>query len=162
MDSKQFYTIVGKQMFFWGVLLILSFLAVGISFLIKPNQRIVEVVKEKEHPKPKIYPAGMDMKEGKYLFKANCASCHKIDKESTGPALNGSRQRWIDAGEGELIYAFIRDNQALRDSDSSVRAKEVFEMYNQSPMTPFPNLTDEDIDNILFYAEVCKVQYAIP
>lgn len=28
-----------------------------------------------------------DKREGRKLFNANCASCHKLDKRSTGPAL---------------------------------------------------------------------------
>lgn len=34
--------------------------------------------------------------DGEKLFQQNCASCHKPDKDMTGPALKGARQRWID------------------------------------------------------------------
>ena len=30
---------------------------------------------------------------GEALFKANCASCHKPDKQYVGPALKGARER---------------------------------------------------------------------
>ena len=37
-----------------------------------------------------------DLALGEKLFKQNCASCHFPDKDMTGPALKGARQRWID------------------------------------------------------------------
>lgn len=160
MDLKQFYTTLGKQMFLWGVLLVFSMFAVVIAVVIKPADK--ETVNSEAEEKTVHYqPAspGMDASKGKALFKANCASCHKIDKESTGPMLQGARQRWIDVGEGDLIYAFIRDNQALRDLDFSVRAKEIFSAYNGAAMNAFPSLTNEDIDNILFYCEQHTVLY---
>ncbi len=33
------------------------------------------------------------IKQGESLFKINCKSCHKIDKDATGPALKGVTQR---------------------------------------------------------------------
>jgi mono/diheme cytochrome c family protein len=94
-----------------------------------------------------------DAAKGKELFKANCAACHKIDKGSTGPQLQGAKQIWVDAGEGDLIYDWVRDNGALRGSGKSKRAAAVFAEYNEAAMTPFPALSNEDIDNILFYAD---------
>lgn len=160
MDLKQFYTVLGKQMFSWGVLLVLTMFAIVIAVLIKPADKDT-VTSEVEDKVVHYQPAspGMNAAEGKALFKTNCASCHKIDKESTGPMLQGARQRWVDAGEGDLIYAFIRDNKALRESDSSIRAKEIFSAYNGAAMNAFPSLTNEDIDNILFYSEQHTVLY---
>ena len=31
---------------------------------------------------------------GEKLFKANCASCHKPDKDMTGPKLQGAKALW--------------------------------------------------------------------
>ncbi|MCB9188902.1 MAG: c-type cytochrome [Flavobacteriales bacterium] len=99
------------------------------------------------------FVAQEDAAAGKELFKANCASCHKIDKKSTGPQLKGAKQIWADAGEGELIYEWVRDNGALRSSGKSKRAAAVFAEFNQQAMTTFPKLSNEDIDNILYYAD---------
>ncbi len=41
--------------------------------------------------------------DGEQLFKSRCNTCHMIDKNSTGPKLKGVKQKWTDAGEGELI-----------------------------------------------------------
>lgn len=97
--------------------------------------------------------SAQDAEKGKQLFKDNCASCHKVNKGSTGPQLMGAKQIWADAGEGDLIYDWVRDNGALRASGKSKRAAAVFAEYNDAAMTPFPALTNEDIDNILHYAD---------
>lgn len=98
--------------------------------------------------------AGSTMaQDGKQLFKNNCASCHKIDKKSTGPALQGAKARWADAGEEELIYEWVNNSAALLGSGKSKRAAAIFAEYNKSAMTAFPTLTVEDIDAILTYAD---------
>ncbi len=90
--------------------------------------------------------------DGKQLFKDNCASCHKIDKKSTGPALMGAKGRWAEAGEEELIYDWINNSAALLGSGKSKRAAAIFAEYNKSAMTAFPKLTVEEIDAILEYS----------
>lgn len=91
--------------------------------------------------------------EGKELYKNNCASCHKIDGESTGPALQGAKGRWEAVGEGGLIYEWVQNNQSLRASGKSKRAETVFNEYNGENMNPFPQLSVEQIDAILDYAD---------
>jgi mono/diheme cytochrome c family protein len=95
----------------------------------------------------------MAQPDGKKLFKENCASCHKIDKKSTGPALLGAQQRWADAGEAELLYDWVNNSGALVNSGKSKRAIAIFNEYAKSKMTEFPSLTREDIDAIFAYVE---------
>ena len=38
--------------------------------------------------------------DGAGLFKSRCNTCHMIDKNSTGPKLQGVKQKWTAAGEG--------------------------------------------------------------
>lgn len=84
--------------------------------------------------------------QGEVLFKANCASCHKVDEEYIGPALQGVASRWESK---ELLYAFIRNSQDVIGRNTY--AKLLFEKYKQSPMLPYPQLSNDDIDNILKY-----------
>ena len=84
--------------------------------------------------------------KGKKLFKANCAACHKLDKKLIGPPLKGITNK----REREWLHAFIKDNQALRAHGDSL-AIQVYEAYNKMPMLTYPNLSEEDIDNILAY-----------
>lgn len=86
--------------------------------------------------------------KGEKLFKGNCASCHKPDKNLTGPALAGSRARW--EGQGD-IYAWIKNSQAYLKTGNAY-ANKLFQEWNQSVMTA-QAVTDEEIDAILYYAD---------
>src|SRR5205085_12479966 len=41
--------------------------------------------------------------EGKTIFQANCATCHAIDKDLTGPALRGVNERGPWTNRANLI-----------------------------------------------------------
>lgn len=94
-------------------------------------------------------------KEGKKLFKSLCASCHKLDKKLVGPKLGDIEIR----RENDWLKSWIRDNAAFRASGDK-DAIEVFEEYKQSSMTAFPQLTDKNIDDILYYTTVGKLKKA--
>ena len=88
-------------------------------------------------------------KEGKKLFKSLCASCHKLDRKLIGPKLGGVEER----RENAWLKSWIKDNAALRASGDK-DAIAVFEEYNGSNMTAFPQLSDQNIDDILYYTTV--------
>lgn len=94
-------------------------------------------------------------KEGKKLFKSLCASCHKLDKKLIGPALGGVEER----RENDWLKAWIKDNAALRASGDK-DAIAIFEEYKGSNMTAFPQLTDKNIDDILYYTTVGELKSA--
>ena len=94
-------------------------------------------------------------KEGKKLFKSLCASCHKLDKKLVGPALAGIE----DKRTNEWLKAWIKDNAALRASGDK-DAIAIFEEYNGSNMTAFPQLTDQNVDDILYYTTVGELKKA--
>ena len=91
--------------------------------------------------------------QGEGLFKAKCATCHAVFQNGTGPKHYGAVQRWEDAGEGDLIYEWVRNNAALRASGKSKRAAEVFAEYKGSVMTVFADLTDDQIKSIFDWVE---------
>lgn len=84
--------------------------------------------------------------EGEQLFKANCAACHKLDKEIIGPALAQVSQKY----EKEWLYQWIRNSQKLIKSGDE-QAIALFDEYDNSIMPAFPTLSDENIEGILFY-----------
>jgi cytochrome c2 len=96
-----------------------------------------------------------DPKKGEALFKDNCASCHSRDmkKDMTGPALAGVADRWSKFPKSEL-YDWIRNSSGVL-ADASYKshsyAKGLYASYNGTVMTPFPALTDEDIEGLLVY-----------
>ncbi len=58
---------------------------------------------------------GGDAANGEKLFKANCASCHKITEEVlAAPGLKGIDQRW--AGKDALLIKWIQNPQAAAGS----------------------------------------------
>ena len=94
-------------------------------------------------------------KEGKNLFKSQCASCHKLDKKLIGPKLGGVESR----RENDWLKSWIRNNAALRASGDA-DAIAIYEEYNGSVMTAFPALTDQNIDDILYYTTIGKITKA--
>ncbi|AEK24011.1 c-type cytochrome [Capnocytophaga canimorsus] len=87
-----------------------------------------------------------DVAKGKTLFNQQCAACHKLDKRMTGPALAGI----ADKRDREWLQKWIRNSAALiKSGDADAIA--IFEEYNKVPMTAFPQLSDQDIDDILAY-----------
>ncbi|TDO77987.1 quinol:cytochrome c oxidoreductase pentaheme cytochrome subunit [Flavobacterium chryseum] len=98
---------------------------------------------------------GGDPVKGKELFNANCAACHKLDAKSTGPALRGV------AGKHEMawIYKWVHNSSELIKSGDAVAVK-LFEENNKSVMTPFPQLSTGDIDNIIAYTSEVKAEPA--
>ncbi|WP_369047975.1 c-type cytochrome [Tenacibaculum sp. UWU-22] len=94
-------------------------------------------------------------KEGKKLFKSLCSSCHKLDKKLVGPAL-GKIQ---DTKELSWLKLWIKDNAALRASGDA-DANAIFEEFNGAPMSTFPQLTDKNIEDILYYTSVGDVKTA--
>jgi cytochrome c2 len=88
---------------------------------------------------------------GETLFKANCASCHRFAENYVGPALAGVVSRWESKA---LLYDFVRNSQDVISRNAY--AKKLFEEYKQSPMLPYPQLNDEDIQSILNYCEAYK------
>lgn len=88
-------------------------------------------------------------KEGRKLFKQLCASCHKLDRKLIGPALGGVEER----RENEWLIAWIKNNAELRASGDR-DAIAIFEEYNGSVMSAFPQLSDQQINDILYYTTV--------
>ena len=87
-----------------------------------------------------------DAAAGKALFNANCAACHKLDKPMTGPALRGVTERH----DTKWLHSWIKDSQKMVKSGDAAAVK-IFNEYNKSIMTAFPQLSDADIDLSLIH-----------
>jgi cytochrome c oxidase cbb3-type subunit 3 len=74
-----------------------------------------------------------------------------IDKNSTGPKLQGAKQRWTDAGEAELLYKWVQNSTELIGSGKSARAKEV-SAFSPTAM-PAQAVSNEEIDAIFSYID---------
>lgn len=85
--------------------------------------------------------------KGKTLFQANCAACHNPLKDATGPAMKGALDR---VPSKEWLYKWVK-NSAAMVAEKDPYAVALFEKWNKTAMTPFPTLTNEDIDAIMTY-----------
>jgi mono/diheme cytochrome c family protein len=86
-----------------------------------------------------------DPKEGKTIFMSRCAACHNVNKTLTGPALAGvDQRRTID-----WIINFVHSSQTMvKEGDKDAVA--LFQQF-KVPMPDHPDLTDEQIVNIVEY-----------
>ena len=93
-----------------------------------------------------------DPANGKKLFNTNCASCHKLDNPMTGPELRNVEARLVEEQglDRAWINAWIRNSAALIKSGDSYATK-IFAEWNNVAMTAFPQLSDQDISDILAY-----------
>lgn len=95
---------------------------------------------------------------GKKLFKSQCQSCHLPDKKMTGPALQGALDRWKENGAyngksgEEWIHEWVKNNAAVLEAGHPY-ATSIYNEYGKSVMSLFPQLSTEDIDNILYYSD---------
>lgn len=89
-----------------------------------------------------------DAKEGKTLFQQKCTSCHAIDKVVVGPALKDVSKRH----EEEWLIKWIRNSQAMVAAGDE-QAVALFEGHNNLVMTAFPDLSDDQIKNILTFID---------
>ena len=90
----------------------------------------------------------VDIAKGKSLFNANCAACHKLNKNLIGPALAGVSAKY----EKDWLYTWIKNSNAMIKSGDE-RAVAIWEEWNKAAMNAFPQLSNMDIDNILAYTD---------
>ncbi|MEN8825029.1 MAG: c-type cytochrome [Wenyingzhuangia sp.] len=100
-------------------------------------------------------PSDEQVKAGKALFNMHCASCHKLNKKATGPALaNVAERRDMD-----WLKAWIKNNNKLRASGDA-DAKAIYEEYGRVSMSAFEFLSDAQIEDIIAYTTVGDVKKA--
>ncbi|HUX83800.1 MAG TPA: c-type cytochrome, partial [Chitinophagaceae bacterium] len=91
-----------------------------------------------------------DSDKGKIIFAANCASCHRIMVDATGPFLFG-KENEVPGGR-KWIYNWVHNPQAILQGGDKyalgLQAK--FSIV----MPSFPQLTDQDINDVLDYVKV--------
>lgn len=85
---------------------------------------------------------------GKKLFQSKCQRCHLVDRKMTGPALMNTKDRWSDSTH---LYSWIKNSQSFLSTGDKY-ANDLFRQYN-SIMPAFPELTEEEIREILYYVD---------
>lgn len=96
--------------------------------------------------------AGPPVEEGKLLFTSRCANCHNVKKTLVGPALGGVDER----RSMEWIIKFVRSSQSfIKSGDKDAIA--VFQAFNNIPMPDHPDLTEQNIRDIVSYIKTESV-----
>jgi len=90
----------------------------------------------------------LSAQDGEALYKANCSNCHRPDADFTGPALKGWRDR---VPEGDWIYDWVHNPAKMIDTDAY--SKKMAAAWMPTIMTPFPQLSKEEIDAIMQYVD---------
>ncbi|WP_430614026.1 cytochrome c3 family protein [Flavobacterium sp. JP2137] len=98
-----------------------------------------------------------DAAKGREVFNSNCAACHKLDGNSTGPALRGV----VEKHDTAWLHKWIKSSSSLIKSGDATAVK-LFNEWNKVVMNDFPALSDEDIDNILAYTSEPKKEAVAP
>lgn len=99
-----------------------------------------------------------DPAAGKNVFMSKCASCHNVLKKGTGPALAGleERHKWADHKE---LLSWINNPAAYMAKDAYTQG---LKAEYGSMMTAFPDVTLQDVDNIVAYVNEAAKPAAAP
>ena len=86
--------------------------------------------------------------KGKVLYNDNCASCHDIKRDATGPALAYDDQR----REWAWLTRFVQ-NPSKMIAEGDERANCSYNLFNRASMTASPYFSDTDIRSIFDYID---------
>ena len=149
---------VGNHNSISGILIFCLAFWLNISTSFAQETAVTTAAPAEASPAAAEAPAGGgDPVQGKALFNSNCASCHKLDSKSTGPALRGV----ADKHDREWLYKWIHNSSDMIKAGDPIAVK-LFEENNKSVMTPFPQLSNADMDNILAYTSEIKKESVMP
>ncbi len=88
------------------------------------------------------------IEKGEQLFLANCNKCHEVCKQNLGPSLSDVMYKrplpWL--------VSFIQNSQEIIGSGDPY-AENLYKSYNAMVMPSYPDLSREDIINILAYID---------
>jgi cytochrome c2 len=127
--------------------LILCLLLIGVYSFNKLSS--VQFIEEKNSYKiENVTPTSAEINsKGKQLFQQNCASCHSITKDLTGPALAGVEERgpWTDR---KNLVKWIQNPAAFMQTSEYTR--NLKNKYG-TMMTSFSQLKEDEIFELLDY-----------
>ena len=114
-------------------------------------------------------PQSNALAKGKKLFLRNCASCHALNKDLTGPSLAHivKRNAWMlhypsafrsislqadTLSYRNLLYDYTRNNLEVLSRGYSYFTC-LHKKYGRKPMPAFRQLTEDDLNNLYTYIE---------
>ena len=92
---------------------------------------------------------GGDVAKGESIFKGSCANCHSAtDEVVVGPGLKGATTR----NNIDWLTKWVHNSQAVIASGDAYGVA-LYNKFNKTQMTSFPNLSPEDIKSIFAYVD---------
>lgn len=102
--------------------------------------------------------AGGDAAKGKELFSTLCQQCHAVtDEKVIGPGLKGITKRRDTA----WLVKWVKNPQAVISSGDAY-ATALYAKFQPLVMQSFPDLSDDDIKNILAHVDAAGAPAAAP
>jgi mono/diheme cytochrome c family protein len=88
--------------------------------------------------------------DGQAIFKDNCASCHNVFKDATGPALGGvtTRGPWTDR---KKLYEWVHNPAKFMATDPYTQ--DLKQKYGGAMMSSFSQFSEKEIDAVIDYVE---------
>ncbi|WP_121352794.1 c-type cytochrome [Flavisolibacter nicotianae] len=101
----------------------------------------------------------LQAQDGKAIFSANCASCHALDKQLTGPALRGVETRgpWTDRAN---VVKWVHNPGGF--IPTTPYTQQLAASMNGQIMPSFPQLSEKEIFSILDYIKSAPAPGAGP
>lgn len=87
--------------------------------------------------------------DGRQLFNNNCASCHSITKDLTGPKLGGVLDRDPYNGDINKLVHWVHNADKLTGTDPYYKGLKA--QFGGTQMTAFPSMPDKDVEAIIKY-----------
>ena len=139
-------SVTNKIIFLTSIFLILT---IGIVVFVYSQAERNEFVCVTEIPQPICGNTfSKEAQEGKNLFNANCAACHKLYKKMVGPSLKGLVQNGRYPSR-EYFYEYVRNENKLIEQNDEY-AKAINDEYSRDYSHEF-KLTDLEVEQILEY-----------
>ncbi len=93
-----------------------------------------------------VFAIEINLERGKEVFKQRCSSCHHPINKAVGPALYNVQERHsID-----WVFSFVKSSQTMV-KNGDAQAVAVFNENNQGVMPDHPDITKEDVENIIAF-----------
>ncbi|HEX6333608.1 MAG TPA: c-type cytochrome [Flavisolibacter sp.] len=96
----------------------------------------------------------INAQDGQQLFQQNCATCHGLDRDLTGPKLRDVESRGPWAEGRDNLYKWVKNPSAFMAGDPYTQG---LQKQWGSIMPGFPQFSDKDIDAIFDYIKNAPV-----
>ena len=112
---------------------------------------------KKSATEPTVFVLESKLSPGRALYQQNCASCHRLDRNSaTAPSLTSVLQESEQWSDDEKLKLWIRNPAFYKDRYTD-QLKEAYGYI----MPGFPHLSEQEIDDIMSFLRLHSSQAVV-